>query len=101
MESKEPLSIRTVGLALTALFAVTYGLCVLFDLLIPGWAMSSTWSMIFPGFARSAAGFFIGLAETVIYSFYIAVVFVPVYNFLHRLEHRGHSVIPKPHATPA
>ena len=101
MESKDSLSIRTVGLALTALFAVTYVLCVLFDLFIPGWAMSSTWSVMFPGFARSVAGFFIGLAETVIYSFYIAVVFVPVYNILHHLEHRGHSVVGKPHATTA
>ena len=101
MESTHPLSIRTVGLALAALLAVTYVVCVLFDLFIPGWAMSSTWSVMFPGFARSVAGFFIGLAETVIYGFYVAVVFVPVYNVLHRQDHRSHSVIAKPHASPA
>ncbi len=77
------LSIKTVGLALSALFAVTY---VLWDLFLPDWAMYQVWQGLFPGFSWSVGGFLIGLAETVVYGFYAAVVFVLVYNYLQRRE---------------
>lgn len=80
------LSIQSVGLPLTALFAVSYLLCVAWDLIFPAWAMSQLWQPLLPGFAWNATGFLIGLAETVFYGYYIAVIFVPVYNYLHRRE---------------
>lgn len=80
------LSIKTVGLALGILFAVSYVLCVLFDLVFPGWAMYQVWQGLLPGFSWSAIGFLIGLVETVLYGFYIAVIYVPVYNYLQRHE---------------
>lgn len=80
------LSIKTVGLALGTLFAVSYVLCVLFDLIFPGWAMYQVWQGLLPGFSWSAVGFLIGLVETVLYGFYIAVIYVPVYNYLQRRE---------------
>lgn len=80
------LSINTVGLSLSALFAVTYALCVVWDLLVPGWAMYRTWQVLFPGFGWSAGGLLLGLAETVAYGYFAAVIFVPVYNFLRRRE---------------
>ncbi|MFQ5614101.1 MAG: DUF5676 family membrane protein [Anaerolineae bacterium] len=80
------LSIKTVGLSLGTLFALSYVLCVLFDLVFPGWAMYQVWQGLLPGFNWSALGFIIGLVETALYGFYIAVIFVPVYNYLHRRE---------------
>lgn len=80
------LSIKTVGLSLSVLFVVTYVLCVIWDLVFPGWAMYQVWQGLFPGFSWSAMGFLIGLVETAVYGFYAAVVFVPVYNYLHRRE---------------
>lgn len=80
------LSIITVGLSLGTLFAVSYVLCVLFDLIFPGWAMYQVWQRLLPGFSWSVGGFLIGLVETVLYGFYIAVIFLPVYNYLHRRE---------------
>ncbi len=80
------LSIKTVGLSLSAIFALTYALCVIWDLVFPGWAMYRIWQGLFPGFSWSVAGFLVGLVETIIYSFYAAVVFVPAYNYLHRRQ---------------
>ena len=53
--------------------------------------MYQVWQGLFPGFSWSAVGLLIGLVETVIYSFYAAVVFVPVYNYLHRREMEAES----------
>ena len=78
------LSIKTVGLSLGVLFAVSYVLCVLFDLVLPGWAMYQLWQGLLPGFSWSVVGLFIGLVETALYGFYIAVIYVPVYNYLQR-----------------
>lgn len=82
------LRIKTVGLSLSALLLVTYTLCVLFDLLFPGWAMYQLWQRLFPGFSWSVVGFLIGLVEAALYGFYVAVIFVPVYNYLHHREVR-------------
>jgi hypothetical protein len=80
------LRIKTVGLLLSALLLVTYTLYVLFDLLLPGWTMYQLWQGLFPGFSWSVVGFLIGLVEVVVYGFYIAVIFVPTYNYLNRRE---------------
>lgn len=96
------LSIKTVGLALGALFAVSYVLCILFDLVFPGWAMYQLWQGLLPGFSWSAVGLIIGLVETVLYGFYIAVIYVPVYNYLNRRKvtveaNRGQQPVPMAH----
>lgn len=80
------LSIKAVGLSLGALFAITYLLCVIWDLIFPGWAMYQVWQRLFPGFGWSTVGLLVGLVEAVVYGFYAAVVFVPIYNYLHRRE---------------
>lgn len=38
------------------------------------------------GFAAGVVGFILGLVWAVIVAFYIAILFVPVYNFLQRRE---------------
>ncbi len=84
------LRIRSVGLSLGVLLAVSYVLCLAWDLLFPGWAMYPAWERLLPGFSWSAPGLLIGLAETLLYGYYVALVFVPVYNYLHRQE-MGHQ----------
>lgn len=84
-------SIKQVGLSLSVLFAVSYVLCVIWDLVFPGWAMYTVWQGLLPGFSWTIGGFLIGLAETIVYGFYVALVFVPVYTYLYRrdLSHQG------------
>ena len=79
-------SIKTVGLSLSFLFAVTYVLCVIWDLVFPGWAMYRVWQPLFPGFGWGVTGFIIGLVESVLYGYYAAVVLVPTYNYLQQRE---------------
>jgi len=79
-------SIKTVGLSLSFLFATTYVLCVVWDLVFPGWAMYRVWEALFPGFGWSITGFSIGLVESVLYGYYVAVVLVPTYNYLQQRE---------------
>ncbi len=80
------LRIRSVGLSLGVLLAVSYVLCLAWDLVFPGWAMYPAWQRLLPGFSWSATGLLIGLAETLLYGYYVALIFVPVYNYLHRQE---------------
>ena len=88
--SGTPLSIRAVpripvvalGLSLSAFLAISYVLCVLFDLWFPAQAMNPVWSPLLPGFAwLSWPSFFLGLVETFAYGWYVALVFGPLYNF--------------------
>lgn len=70
------------GLSLGVFLGVTYSLCVAFDLLFPGQAMYQSWLQLLPGFTwLSWSSFFLGLAESVAYGWYMALVFGPLYNF--------------------
>jgi len=80
------LRIQSVGLSFSVLLAVSYVLCLIWDVVFPGWAMHQLWQKLLPGFAWNATGLLIGLVETVFYGYYVAVIFVPVYNYLHRRE---------------
>ncbi len=69
------------GMALGAFLAVTYVLCVGFDLLFPGQAMYQAWLKFLPGFTwLSWPSFFLGLAESFAYGWYVALVFAPLFN---------------------
>jgi hypothetical protein len=92
---KNSLSITVVGLSLTVLFAVTYVLavafCIFFAWLSPSYGMMTTTDGVsnmmqaaLPGFGWHVAGFFIGLVLTAVYGFYVAIVFVPAYNYFQR-----------------
>lgn len=80
------LRIRTVGIALAAVVGITYTLCVVWDLLLPASAMHPAWHALLPGFTWSIGGIVLGLVELVLYSFWAAVLFVPIYNALQRRE---------------
>ena len=76
------LPIVAFGMSLGTFLAVTYVLCVLFDLWFPGMAMYETWLRLLPGFTwLSWPSFFLGLAESFAYGWYVALVFGPLFNF--------------------
>lgn len=73
---------KPVGLALGSFLALSFVLCVIWDLLIPGQAMYQSWMQLLPGFIWLTWGsFFLGLVESFLYGIYVGVVFVPLYNF--------------------
>ena len=71
-----------LGLGLGSFFAITFVLCVLFDLWFPSWAMNPVWAPLLPGFTwLNWSSFFLGLLEVFAYGWYIALVFGPLFNF--------------------
>ena len=77
------LPIVTFGWALSLFLAVTYLVCVAFDLLFPGYAMYPTWAGLLPGFVwLTPSGFVIGLVESLLYGWYAALLFGGLYNAL-------------------
>lgn len=79
------LSIFKVGMSLGLFLALTFVICVLFDLLFPAYAMNPAWSIFLPGFKWLSTGtFMIGLLEAFLYGWYAAFVFVPIYNWFSR-----------------
>ena len=71
-----------LGTSLGLFIAITYVLCVLFDLWFPTQAMHPVWMPLLPGFTwLTWPSFFLGLAEAFAYGWYIALVFGPLYNF--------------------
>jgi hypothetical protein len=71
-----------LGMSLGLFLVVTFILCVGFDLLFPDHAMYESWLRLLPGFTRlSWSSFFLGLAESFGYGWYVALIFGPLYNF--------------------
>jgi 2TM family of unknown function (DUF5676) len=78
--------ILTLGCALSAFFIVSYAICILGYLLLPGLPVKHEFLEIFlPGFTLLTwYTFFLGLIESFLFGWYIAVVFGPIYNFFLR-----------------
>jgi len=78
--------IVTFGLALSGFFGVSYIICILGYLLVPGLPVQHQFLAIFlPGFTLLTwPSFFLGLVESFLFGWYIAVVFGAIYNFLLR-----------------
>ena len=78
--------IVTFGLALSGFFVVSYVICILGYLLVPGLPVQHQFLAIFlPGFTLLTwPSFFLGLVESFLFGWYIAVVFGAIYNFLLR-----------------
>lgn len=80
------LPIAALAISLGLFLAITFALCVLFDLAAPSLAMRDAWTPLLPGFTwLSPSSFLLGLAESFAYGVYIAVVFGPLYNLCVRL----------------
>ena len=74
--------VLALGMGLGTFLALSFVLCVLFDLWFPAQAMNSVWAPLLPGFTWINWGsFFLGLIEAFAYGWYIALVFGPLYNF--------------------
>lgn len=99
--SGTPLPVRSVssipvvalGMSLGSFFALTFVLCVLFDLWFPALAMNPVWAPLLPGFTWiSWASFLLGLIEAFAYGWYVSLIFGPIYNFF--VTRSGTSVRP-------
>ncbi len=74
--------VLALGMALGTFLALTFVFCVLFDLWFPAQAMNPIWAPLLPGFTWISWGsFFLGLAETFAYGWYVALIFGSLYNF--------------------
>ena len=89
LERRAPQIQRTIpvvalGLALSLIFAISFGLCVLSYLVAPTWPISHAMlAMMLPGFVMlSLPSFILGLLESIVWGWYIALIFGPLYNFL-------------------
>ena len=75
------ISLIAVGHASSLFLAITFTLCVGFDLLFPEHAMFQAWQKLLPGFVWiSWKSFFLGLVESYAYGWYFALIWVPLYN---------------------
>ncbi|MBI4591534.1 MAG: hypothetical protein HY725_22140 [Candidatus Rokubacteria bacterium] len=78
------LTIRGTALSLGLFFDVSFVLCVLWGLLAPqGFTkMAGFLEVVFPGFTwLTPQSVVLGLVEAFLYGVYIAVVFVPLFNY--------------------
>lgn len=77
--------VYALGMSLGLFLALTFLLCVLFDLVFPSLAMNQVWAPLLPGFEWiSWPSFFLGLVESFAYGWYVALVFGPLYNLFAR-----------------
>jgi hypothetical protein len=78
--------IVVLGLGLSSFFVVSYIICILGYLLLPGLPVKHEFLTIFlPGFTLlSWWSFFLGLIESLLFGWYIALLFGWLYNFFLR-----------------
>ncbi len=81
-QAQNRFSITSLGMALGSFLAISFTLCVIFGLLFPGFTMYKTWIGLLPGVSwMSLPSFLLGLIESFVYGWYIALFFVPLYNY--------------------
>lgn len=74
--------IPALGWSLGLFFAITYTVCVVFDLVFPGQSMTRLWAPLLPWVdGISIGGYVIGLAETILYGWFVALIFGPLFNY--------------------
>ncbi len=82
MSDTKPLCIYPVGMSLGILLAISFALCVAFGLLFSSAQMYQAWLPLLPGVSWiSWPSALLGLVESFAYGWYIAVIFVPAWNF--------------------
>lgn len=78
---KHSISFSGFGHATSLFLAITFAVCVGFDLLFPGHAMYQAWQKLLPGFEWiSWKNFLLGLVESYGYGWYATLISVPLYN---------------------
>jgi 2TM family of unknown function (DUF5676) len=78
--------IVTLGLSLSVFFVISYMICIAGYLLLPAVPVQhAALSIFLPGFELlSWQSYFLGLVESFVWGWYIALVFGPLYNFFRR-----------------
>ncbi len=77
----QKISLLAVGHATSLLLAITFSICVAFDLVFPQMAMYEVWIKLLPGFEwLSWKSFVLGLIGSYGYGWYFALIWVPLYN---------------------
>ena len=85
MSDYTPVRIVPVGMALATLLGISFVLCVIFGLLFPNATMYQAWLPLLPGVTWiSWPSALLGLIESFAYGWYIAIIFVPAFNFFSR-----------------
>lgn len=75
------IALGAAGWATSLFLAIAYCLCVAFDLIFPSMAMYHTWLKLLPGFDWITWwSFALGLVESFGYGWFIALIWVPLYN---------------------
>ncbi len=75
------ISLYAVGHATSLFLGITFALCVAFDLIFPSRAMYQAWERLLPGFTWiSVSSFGVGLLESYGYGWFLALIWVPLYN---------------------
>lgn len=86
---KDGISLTAVGHATSLFLAISFTLCVAFDLLFPEHAMYESWRRLLPGFEwLSWQSFMLGFIESYGYGWFFALIWVPLYNFFTRRDSR-------------
>jgi hypothetical protein len=87
--ARAQLSIIAVGMSLGLFFAITYVLCVLYGLVVADRGMHELLALVIPAFTwLTWPSFAWGLVVSFAYGWYVAVVFVPLFNFFGRCSRR-------------
>ncbi|MFQ5523458.1 MAG: hypothetical protein ACE5F5_07755 [Acidimicrobiia bacterium] len=82
MTTNKRIEYLPLALVLGGFLALSYVLCVGWDILFPQWAMREAWAPYLPGFEWLTVGsFFLGLVEALAYGFWFALV-VPACRWL-------------------
>ena len=80
--SVQRLRLVPVGMSLGFLLAISYVLCVALGLIWWDAGLHQPWLQFLPGFTWLSPGtFLLGLVESFAYGWYVALVFVPLFNF--------------------
>ena len=81
----QPMSIVPLGFTLSAFFVTTFVLCLLAALVLPAGGMRMIIEATVPGFVwLTASSVVFGLLWAAFLGWYIAVLFVPIRNFMYR-----------------
>lgn len=81
-DSKRCMRVIPVGMSVGLLFVISYVLCVALGLIWWEGGLHQLWLQLLPGFSwLSPVTFLLGLVESFAYGWYIALVFVPLFNF--------------------
>jgi len=76
------ISVYALGMSLGLFLLISFVLCVAFGLVFPGATMYQSWLPLLPGVSWiSWPSFFLGLAETFAYGWFVAIFFVPLFNW--------------------